>query len=449
MFPNSSSSKGSMDELLELKQKVLISLSCAKTYIISKFRWLDHSNNTHKSGGWSQFLEEQQTELPTVSSTSNGLIALIAAGGKKDSEIVTAAKRLIVEKCRIDGGWSKPSIESHCSHTRITCLALRALLDADEPHASKPIMDGIGWLIKAQNADGGWSILPQDGHSDVTSTSYTMRVLSRVLGMHLRSKEAVARGREWLLGIRNPDFSWGQEEGKSGTLAHTSEAVEGLLASGERSEMMSSVREWLITHIDEDDQILERHHTQIPERPHERLVWTHVSREQALMALFKLESNIAAPEIMTSVNKILNKQVNGTYWETKTFPNLAPVWAIREAVTSLRSYLDYLDIHSSEIAILMPVQKLSDEVKWQKERIAQLEARLDGISLRARLRKVLKFVKKPIPMLTIITILTAGVYVLLRERFKFPSYADTFAGVMGIIGVSLTIFQIIHELRKR
>lgn len=444
--PATATSKA-VDSLLELSREIWDSLSGAQAYLLNTFKPYD-PDNLSAGGGWSQFLDEV-VKAPSVTGTTHGIFSLIASGEPQDSEIIVLGKRLIVNNARPDGGWTKPDLFNYCSLTRISSLAIRALLDAGEPFSSPLVSASIEWLIKAQNEDGGWGNLAKDKKSDVTSTSFALQALARIPGLHAEGREAITSGRTWLLKVKNQDSSWGYRAGDKGTVAQTSEAIEGLLASGVDHLALSSTHEWLIRNIHEDAQFIERYLIEDPLfDPPRSIIWTQVSIERGLIALLRLGSSITAPEVINSVRKILDRQVNHTYWRAEAFTDSQPVWALKEAVISLRLYYDHLKRDQAAIVLSEELSNLKSEVDFLRSHITRLETQINRLSAKARLFRFISFMKKPIPLLVLLNALLVAFYFLLINQLASPQHAENLLGVLAIVSVFLALYEIIKSRRK-
>lgn len=443
---NKTSENIKVESLLECEKKVSDSLAGARVYLKKKFK-LVNQDDPSVGGGWSQFLNEESRN-PTITGTAHGLILLITCGEKPDSDIIKFAKIFISNNIRSDGGWTKPDLVNYCSLTRISCLALRALLDAGESFTSPIVVNGIAWLIKAQNYDGGWGNIPNDQISDVTSTSFALQALVKIPNIHKEGKKAIYLGREWLLESRNSDDSWGYSAGKKGTIAQTSEAVEGLLASGERPSTLSSTLAWLLENIHEDSQFVERYLINTQLIKEESLIWTQVTKERGLIALLKLGSSVTAPEVINLVKKILDTQINMTYWRPETHADSEPLWAMKEAVISLHLFYNSFEHDRSTILLSNEISYLKSEVESYCDRLTYIENHIYNSSAKARFFRFLSFIIKPVNLTILITGLIILVYLYLRN-FKLPQYAEILLGVLAIVGVTLTLYQIIIKPSKQ
>jgi len=364
-----------MARMFDLGQCISTALSGALVFMRRTFKLERKTGDGIESGGWSQFLQEK-IKAPTVTGTACIITSMMAAGESRHSEYVRMGKRLIIEHAREDGGWSKPSLKRYYSLTLVTCLALRALLDADQPSSSVSIQDGVRWLLDAQNPDGGWGNLAQDQKSDVTSTAYALRVLTRTVAGHPDLETGIERGHKWLVDTQNADCSWGRAPGDPGSLPYVSHAVEGLLACGVDAASLAPVRDWVLANIPEGAQFIDHYVVELPDGTTERLIWTHLTDERSLIALLRLGADITSPVLERLVGRILAHQVDGRYWRVDTVPRAAPSWAMVESILALRLYLDRLEHQGSVIALSRAVAELQETVAAHAERIARLEARV-------------------------------------------------------------------------
>jgi len=424
---NSLQSIEKMNYLLEFQRLIPNSLSGALQYMRIKFKPIN--TTAEKSlGGWCQFLEENDS--PSVTGTSCVIISMILCGESSNSDLIIPAKNFIISKQRSDGGWSKPSLEAGHSLVLVTCQALGALLDTDEFTTSGSIQSAVTWLIEAQNADGGWGYLARDGISDVTSTAYAMKTLARVMSFYPKAKNTIANGQKWLEEVKNQDASWGRYAGQRGTLAHTSHAVEALLAIGNRVATLTSTREWIEKNYNNCAQFQDLY--KVP-TTHERLSWSHMSNERSLIALLKLDTAITAPEVIGNVQTILDKQLNGTYWTNNLNTNPGASWAISEAATSLRLYLNRLEDEAAIIILKTELSKWEDLITEYGKRIGVLEERLNSHSLKAIVKRLVSFLYKPSIALGGLIVILLLVYLLLRLVLNIPSIVDLYIAVLTII----------------
>lgn len=69
-----------------------------------------------------------------------------------------------------------------------------------------PIGSGIDPIVRAQNSDGGWGPHPRTP-SEPFDTAVVLLAL-RGASQHARTREAIVRGRAWLLHLQQPDGAW-------------------------------------------------------------------------------------------------------------------------------------------------------------------------------------------------------------------------------------------------
>jgi squalene-hopene/tetraprenyl-beta-curcumene cyclase len=110
-----------------------------------------------------------------------------------------------------------------------TSLVAHALLEADTPNARAAVSRGLDWLVPLQILDvrgdwisrrpnirpGGWAFQFANPHyPDVDDTAVVAMAMERVdreNGTELYG-EAIARGREWVVGMQSSDGGWGAFE---------------------------------------------------------------------------------------------------------------------------------------------------------------------------------------------------------------------------------------------
>jgi Prenyltransferase and squalene oxidase repeat len=111
------------------------------------------------------------------------------------------------------------SIAGFVSYTAFGILALRA---ADEPAGRRT----IAWLVRAQNADGGFGVAPSSA-SDSDMTGAALQALA-VTGR--AGTAAARRAVAYLRGNQSADGGFGQMRGRSSNSQSTAYAVQGLVA---------------------------------------------------------------------------------------------------------------------------------------------------------------------------------------------------------------------------
>jgi prenyltransferase beta subunit len=120
------------------------------------------------------------------------------------------------------------SISGYVSYTAFGVLALRSV-------KLSPGSKTVGWLIGAQNADGGYGLAPRST-SDSDMTGAVLQALA-VVG---RQRSAAARRAvAWLRANQNDDGGYGQFRGRDSNAQSTAYAVQGLVAAGEGGGTLS------------------------------------------------------------------------------------------------------------------------------------------------------------------------------------------------------------------
>ena len=111
-------------------------------------------------GCWPARSDENELEV-----TASVLAALLVAGVRPAKPVVTAAARWLADQQNPDGGWPAAPAgrsEQRRSDAPGTAIAVSALLAASQdpagiaPDAAGPVGAGTSWLVRSQQADGGW-----------------------------------------------------------------------------------------------------------------------------------------------------------------------------------------------------------------------------------------------------------------------------------------------------
>jgi energy-coupling factor transport system substrate-specific component len=109
----------------------------------------------------------------------------------------------------------------------ITSFAIFALRDADGSAAGAIVRAAGAWIVRQQNADGGFSFAQRGGGSDVDDTAAALQGL---IDAGVRGG-AITRAVSFLTGSQNPDGGFPQERGGESNAQSTAWAVQGLTAA--------------------------------------------------------------------------------------------------------------------------------------------------------------------------------------------------------------------------
>jgi hypothetical protein len=443
METKTTSSNNVIEALSQLEDAVRNALGSARSYLNRTFKIIEGENNA-KSGGWTQFLNETDKH-PSSTGTAHGILALLACGEPVNSETAVLAIRYL-ESCQCnDGGWTKPSLHNKCSLTRITGLSLRAFLDSKSHQSSPTIKKGIDWLINSQNTDGGWGNTAKDEQSDVTSTSFALQVLTRIIGLSQNERNGIQRGQAWLLKARNADHSWGHTTNNQGTVAQTSEAIDGLLACGHSVASLKETTLWLEQHIETGGQFSERYLIPAGPSAKESVMWTQVSKERGLITLLALNSGLTSPQVVNAVKDILSRQVTGAHWKAEAFQNSEPIWAIKEAVVALRAFLNRVENNRASVVLSEEIINLRQELGAAQKQIQELQDRETKRAWKNKIKNLWVKTPKLSAGLLIGTILLTVVYVVFRHYKHQPEYADYMVAVASFVGLGFSIYPVIRE----
>ncbi|MEE9139299.1 MAG: squalene--hopene cyclase [Alphaproteobacteria bacterium] len=151
---------------------------------------------------------------------ANTVIAFDALGYAKDHPDFASAKESIEKLLVVDA--DKAYCQPCLSPVWDTALAAYTLMEAGEPRDSEPVQEAMDWLAEAQILDvegdwaqsrpglrpGGWPFQYRNDHyPDVDDTAVAVMALDR--GGNGRYREAVARAREWVIGMQSENGGWG------------------------------------------------------------------------------------------------------------------------------------------------------------------------------------------------------------------------------------------------
>jgi len=130
--------------------------------------------------------------------------------------------RNLVAELRADIG-RNGSVNNQTNWTSFAVLALRASSAAPPPAT-------LAWLVRQQDADGGFNFATRGGQSDVDDTGSTLEALAGVSGS--AAARARARAIRYLRGQQDRDGGFPGEPGAGSNAQSTAFAVQGLLAVG-------------------------------------------------------------------------------------------------------------------------------------------------------------------------------------------------------------------------
>ena len=149
------------------------------------------------------------------------ILVLRAAGMNPRAFAGRNLVREVLARMRRDG-----SIDGFVSYSSFAVLAWRA---SGVPRGDRNLRRVVAWILRQQNADGGWNVARRGGASGVDDTAYAIQAL---VAAGRRSSRAAARGARFLVRRQNADG--GFPIGRSGVsnAQSTAYAVQGLVAAG-------------------------------------------------------------------------------------------------------------------------------------------------------------------------------------------------------------------------
>ena len=120
------------------------------------------------------------------------------------------------------------SIAGYVSYSSFAVLAWRA---SGVPRGDRNLRRVADWIVRQQNADGGWNVARRGRSSGVDDTSYAIQAL---VAAGRRSSRAVSRGATFLVRRQNSDGGFPIGSSGGSNAQSTAYAVQGLVAAGRR-----------------------------------------------------------------------------------------------------------------------------------------------------------------------------------------------------------------------
>lgn len=215
-------------------------------------------------GGWAW--TDRSGGVPDADDTPGALLALACLRGKEDPESSAAAERgvdWLLDLQNSDGGiptfcrgWGKLPFDRSCPD--LTAHAIRAWSAWRSARVEPAIARAFTYLVRAQNADGSWVPLwfgNQRAPEEANPVYGTSRVLlCATLGGDALWRGAVDRARGWLLRAQNGDGGFGGAPGVDSSIEETALGIEGLAAAGGCEEAIARASQWLADRTSEGTQ---------------------------------------------------------------------------------------------------------------------------------------------------------------------------------------------------
>jgi squalene-hopene/tetraprenyl-beta-curcumene cyclase len=212
-------------------------------------------------GGWAW--TDQSGGVPDADDTPGALLALACLREKEDPEAEAAAAQgvgWLLGLQNSDGGiptfcrgWGKLPFDRSCPD--LTAHAIRAWSAWRSARVEPAISRAFAYLVRAQNADGSWTPLwfgNQRAPEQANPVYGTSRVLlCSALGTGSAWSRAAERARGWLLRAQNSDGGFGGAPGVESSVEETALALEGLAGAAGGEEAIARGVQWLADHTSE------------------------------------------------------------------------------------------------------------------------------------------------------------------------------------------------------
>ncbi len=143
-----------------------------KTTADTMLKWL--RNSGAKDGlGWGPEAESSRSEFTF---TAPAILAYVYAGGDPCSKLIQTARKYLESKQADDGSWRSSRLTIKKPTIYATAICTMALLVSSD-NFGKKVQNGISYLLKTQNEDGGWP-LTAGGKSECYVTYFAVWCLS-------------------------------------------------------------------------------------------------------------------------------------------------------------------------------------------------------------------------------------------------------------------------------
>lgn len=269
------------------------------------------------------------------------------------------------EDLSLEGGWSYKSNFNEAPTTECTAWVLLGLHDELEMN-SESITKGLLWLRNNHlnnSKDLGWGSIKSDV-SRVYSTCLSLQVLSKY---DEKDSDEFNRGLNWLKKAKNEDGGWGETEGSSSKLTHTSHAILTLLECGTpvESTMIQNALNWILELTHETDSWNDL--TNIGWREHlefqgKRITFYHYSLAWIIRVL-QITNHTSSKQYQFLLNELLNEEQDGNWIHPylKSEPQKT-IWSKHDALIVLKYHQENI---SDKVSITSrPKKKYKKGINW-------------------------------------------------------------------------------------
>ena len=162
---------------------------------------------------------------------------------KSPYDTIEQAASYIIKHQNDDGGWSL--IPGEESDVEVTAIAMQALMLKGWGSGSSVIRQGVTYLIKHQKLDGSWN-------GNAAHTIFAIIALKRAEVVEYW--QAQFNGLKWLEETQREGGSWGREIRQPGNPLYTAAVLAGLrqLDFDRESELVTKAADWLAGRINFD-----------------------------------------------------------------------------------------------------------------------------------------------------------------------------------------------------
>jgi squalene-hopene/tetraprenyl-beta-curcumene cyclase len=181
-----------------------------KPAITHATRWL--IDVQRRDGGWDH----------SVAATAL-VVQALATHGAPDAAPLRRGVVWLLRRQLTDGAWPGPGGRPELT---VTTMVLPALLVAGVRPGKPAVQNAVCWLVSVQNGDGGWSsaaIAEQPDRPAASDVAGTARAIAVLVAVGGEITEAIERGAAWLVRTQQADGGWSDATASGGRSGHRGE----------------------------------------------------------------------------------------------------------------------------------------------------------------------------------------------------------------------------------
>jgi hypothetical protein len=339
---------------------------------------------------WDLFADQAIDSIETCA-ISCAVIALSAAGGPGRSAMADEAAQTLLKLQLPSGGWTSwlTSLDDLADEDPEEALVVDtyfalSALHAVEMDRTEQFARGLDWFREAQDpATGAWGFYPT-GRPQLLPTCMAIVSLchhERTADTHHATRGAVDRGVAWLLSQQGPAGSpaWPVGAGAGPSAVHTAWALRALIAAGHDaySPPVVAAREWLLDNVADRGSVIDHYVTPgltLAGRRRASRAITHINFPEGIIVrgLLLAGAYLLDSRLLAIVELLIDNQQPDGYWRCLHAPKEQPIYALTDACTALRLFLDQVREHE-------PSLRVSEQILEHRVAVFELVGRVDTL----------------------------------------------------------------------